>query len=125
MPKEFFALNESSSSFLRANFFMVTLSSNNFNLSEGISSKLAGELKRVKISREVLPKTSEKTDSYSGNSNNKRINLVCFMWTDSGRIAPRICLNGVYYVNNEMIFHEERVQSEPVVPCRLHADFQF
>ena len=76
MPKEFFALNESSSSFLRANFFMVTLSSNNFNLSGGISSKSAGELKRVKISREVLPKTSEKTDSYSGKILSKT-QMVC------------------------------------------------
>ena len=58
-------------------------------------------------------------------SNNKRINLVGFVRTDTSRIAPRICLNGIYDVNDEIIFYKERVQSEPVVPGSLNADFKF
>ena len=56
---------------------------------------------------------------------NKRINLVGFVKKDTGRIAPRVCLNGIYDVNDEMIFHEEKVQSEPIVSCCLHADFKY
>ena len=71
-PKDLEAFFESSSSFLAANFFIVTLSRKDCKSSELISSKSEGEEKFARISFEVFAKILLKEEAYSGKTWSKR-----------------------------------------------------
>ena len=66
MPKEFLARLENCLILFSAKCFCVAFSKSKFKFSAEIFSKSAGDENIFRISLLVLPKTSEKTDSYSG-----------------------------------------------------------